>query len=402
MLTIDNLWLILLAIPVYQMMFYTVQLFSVSRRNPSRRYLGLLMLSMTVFLIANIWKILGQPIGSMLAHLAFFPLLLIIAPFFYLFVISLADRNQHPPVKKRLLVYFPAIIVLVIHLSAFFVFPSGTRENYNNISSNRFPEISNLLLWTTGMGFLCVQLVLASIQIHPFISRSKRKALETLHSMVYFHPQWLLAMGLGVLAFILSGVVINVFFSDKGPQTISLINLVMLAGGGISGHYGLKMDNLFRQVAWMDQQKINGNAPEISIAKHENGRVKVPDNSAFISPDETESIRQSLEELMQKQKPYTNCSFNMGDLCVLLDANKRKVTYVINEVMQKNFYAVVNEYRVKESMELLCSPDSDKYKMESIAEMAGFSSKSTFYACFRKYTNMTPSEYKESVSASEK
>jgi AraC-like DNA-binding protein len=62
--------------------------------------------------------------------------------------------------------------------------------------------------------------------------------------------------------------------------------------------------------------------------------------------------------------------------------------------MDKNFYSVINEYRVKEAEELLLKDDLNQLKIEVLGEMVGFQSKSSFNACFKKVTGMTPSEYR--------
>ena len=70
------------------------------------------------------------------------------------------------------------------------------------------------------------------------------------------------------------------------------------------------------------------------------------------------------------------------------------MTYVLNDVMGKNFYGVVNEYRLREAIQIM-ETSGRKYTIEAIAEMVGFNSKSSFYACFKKFTGMSPKEYLE-------
>ncbi|MCK7460839.1 MAG: helix-turn-helix domain-containing protein [Sphingobacterium sp.] len=71
-----------------------------------------------------------------------------------------------------------------------------------------------------------------------------------------------------------------------------------------------------------------------------------------------------------------------------------KISYVLNEVIQKNFYGVINEYRIKEAEELLLKDGLNQMKIEVLGEMVGFQSKSSFNACFKKVTGMTPSEFR--------
>ncbi|NTV84457.1 MAG: AraC family transcriptional regulator, partial [Bacteroidales bacterium] len=58
------------------------------------------------------------------------------------------------------------------------------------------------------------------------------------------------------------------------------------------------------------------------------------------------------------------------------------------------FYGVINEYRIKEAEELLLKDSLNQMKIEVLGEMVGFQSKSSFNACFKKVTGMTPSEFR--------
>jgi AraC-like DNA-binding protein len=408
MLTTESLLLILFSIPVYQMMFYTVQLVSLGRKNPARRYLGLLMLSMTAFLTVNAIHFLSGQGGGVLSHFLFFPLLLSIPPFFYLFIVSLLNDKQKPPLFQRRLVFLPAALVLVIHFLVFFLTPGHVRSQLTLLNLFSQPDLVesrvmmlDILLWFSGIGMLLVQLVLAIRQISPFFTRDRQKELQKNPLLSFYQPQWLMSMAIGVLIFIVVGALINPLYHHQNIWFAAGFNLALLTGGGVAGHYGMKMDHLFRQVAWLGTpwaqaiQNAQSGVAEKRNGKKETGEVR------FITPGEAEVLQQNLITLMEEEKPYCSSSFSLGELCDMLNTNRRKLTYVINDVMQKNFYGVVNEYRVRESMRLLEDPEVEKFKMESIAEMAGFQSKSTFYACFKKYTGMTPTEYRMNVPESQ-
>ena len=404
MLTNESVLLILFSIPVYQMLFYTVQLVSRGKNNPARRYLGLLMLSMTAFLTVNAIHFLSGQSGGVLSHFLFFPLLLSIPPFFYLFIVSLLNDKQKPPLLQRRLVFVPAVLVLVIHFLVYFLTPGHIRNQLTLLNLFSQPPLVesrtmmlDMLLWFSGIFLLVIQLVLAVRQIWPFFTAAAQEHLQKNPLLSFYQPQWVMAMAVGVLIFIVMGAVINPLYQHQNIWFAAGFNLALLTGGGIAGHYGMRMDQLFRQVAWLGTpwaqavQSLQHGPADKRNGKKESGQVR------FITPGEAESLQSKLMTLMEEEKPYCNSNFSLGELCELLNTNRRKLTYVINDVMQKNFYGVVNEFRVRESMRLLEDPEVEKFKMESIAEMAGFQSKSTFYACFRKYTGMTPTEYRTNI-----
>ena len=59
-----------------------------------------------------------------------------------------------------------------------------------------------------------------------------------------------------------------------------------------------------------------------------------------------------------------------------------------------NFYDFINKYRVEEAKKLLIE-DIHNYKILAIAYEVGFNSKATFNRVFKKFTELTPSEFKE-------
>jgi AraC-like DNA-binding protein len=62
----------------------------------------------------------------------------------------------------------------------------------------------------------------------------------------------------------------------------------------------------------------------------------------------------------------------------------------------------VNSYRIEEAGKRLADPAEDHKTILEIAYDTGFYSKSVFNTAFKKFTGMTPSQYKKKVSSEEK
>ena len=94
MLTRESIYVVLFSLPVYQLLFYTVQLISFKRRNPSKKYLGLLLLSMTTFLVINAIHFLGYHNTFSYLYIIYLPVLLSVAPAFFLYILSITRENH--------------------------------------------------------------------------------------------------------------------------------------------------------------------------------------------------------------------------------------------------------------------------------------------------------------------
>jgi AraC-like DNA-binding protein len=63
-------------------------------------------------------------------------------------------------------------------------------------------------------------------------------------------------------------------------------------------------------------------------------------------------------------------------------------------LLNKNFRDLINHYRIEEAKNSLTNPKKNDSSILEIAYEVGFNSKEVFNRCFKKYTGMTPSEYK--------
>jgi AraC-like DNA-binding protein len=97
---------------------------------------------------------------------------------------------------------------------------------------------------------------------------------------------------------------------------------------------------------------------------------------------------------MQSDKPYMSGDITLQKLAEKVSIPANHLSQIINERIGQNFFDFINSYRVKEVQRLFADPSKKHYSLLAIAEEVGFNSKSTFNSAFKKYSNMTPSEFR--------
>ncbi len=114
--------------------------------------------------------------------------------------------------------------------------------------------------------------------------------------------------------------------------------------------------------------------------------------STLKEPDKAR-IRKRLAFMMEEQKTYTNPDLTLPELAQTLSIAPCHLSQIINESYQQNFRDFINRYRVEESKRKLQGKDSKSGVLET-AFAVGFNSKSAFNSAFKKFTGITPKEFK--------
>lgn len=109
---------------------------------------------------------------------------------------------------------------------------------------------------------------------------------------------------------------------------------------------------------------------------------------------EHSEVIQKLSSAIESHKLYRNPELSLSDLSRAVDISERVISNAINQELGKNFFQLINEYRVEEMKERLRDPNNDHLKILSLAFDAGFNSKASFNRVFKSYTGQTPKDYK--------
>ena len=106
--------------------------------------------------------------------------------------------------------------------------------------------------------------------------------------------------------------------------------------------------------------------------------------------------KEQLLTYLEQEKPYTDNELKVQDLAGHLGIPSYQLSQIINTELQRNFYDLINSYRIEEAQRRLIDPTNQHFTILAIAYDVGFNSKSAFNSAFKKHANMTPSQYKKS------
>lgn len=114
-----------------------------------------------------------------------------------------------------------------------------------------------------------------------------------------------------------------------------------------------------------------------------------------IAPERVQELAGQVRSIFESKRLYLDPTFDLTMLAEELEAAPHQVSQVLNEHFGRTFYDYVNFHRVEEVKRRLVDPRYANEKVLSIGLDCGFSSKSTLNANFKKWTEMTPTEYRD-------
>lgn len=114
---------------------------------------------------------------------------------------------------------------------------------------------------------------------------------------------------------------------------------------------------------------------------------------------EAAELARKLTAHMMERKPYRDGALTLQALADAVGATPHMVSQVLNLHLRKSFYFFVNSHRAEELMAALDDPARSHRGVLELALEAGFNSKSALNSFFKRYTGVTPTEFRLSRSA---
>lgn len=101
-----------------------------------------------------------------------------------------------------------------------------------------------------------------------------------------------------------------------------------------------------------------------------------------------------LNTYFQTSTDFLDLDYSLDNLSDALKMDRKDTSFLLNHILNKSFYSLLAEERVKVAKKLL-EKYADIYTIDYIMAQAGFRSKSSFNRYFKEYTKQTPSEFRD-------
>ena len=114
-----------------------------------------------------------------------------------------------------------------------------------------------------------------------------------------------------------------------------------------------------------------------------------------LNPQFAEVCIKRLNYLVENEKIYLDENISLQSLAEKLNIQPYQLSQLLNEKMNQNFSDFINSYRIEEAKKILTGPGGAEKKNTTVALDVGFNSMTAFYKAFKKFTGMTPNQYKK-------
>ena len=106
-----------------------------------------------------------------------------------------------------------------------------------------------------------------------------------------------------------------------------------------------------------------------------------------------EQYARQVEEYLRTSEVYVNPNLSLKDVATATGISSKNLSKSINATLGKNFFDLVNGFRIEKSKALLISKKEKGLTLETIAEQCGFNSRITFNNAFKKVIGVTTTEW---------
>ncbi|MCO6477541.1 MAG: helix-turn-helix transcriptional regulator [Phaeodactylibacter sp.] len=366
-----NIWALLILLGAAHGFFLALVLGSRKENQPANWIFALLLLSVALHLAEYTISISG--LIFQFPHFMFstYPLLFVIGPLFYLYVLAYLGGNIGWN-WRTLRHFIPAFFLLLLLLPFYVKSGADKAAFFLAVSENGFrnapPEQFILML------FQALQMLAYLYASYRLIGRKQLSLAHLSANGNILKVQWLRRATLVFLAFTVFFALATTVLILTGHYRIEIDYMVLLSLAGltyVAGYVALAQPALFHQP------------------------IRLSRATRVLSDAAAGGLKETLVRYMETQEPFLDEGLKLDDVAAAISTPAHHISEVLSNELHTNFFDFVNGYRVEKAKALLRSPETREAKILAIAFDAGFGNKSTFNRVFKKFTGLTPGQYRQ-------
>jgi len=371
---------ILFSILCFQFLFVSLFLFQNKKgKSISNKLLGTVFMMLSITVINIYLMVFG--VSLKLPQILFLDdtFLLAYGPLLYVFTQSVIFKNYRFK-RKDLLHFTPFIIsILIFLLLLIFVKTASFDQTTLSIQNQNIPI------------YIRAGELLILLHIFYYLYRSKTEIKKVLGKAMDFYSSFnqdnfkLLQFILNCFIILFSLSLFHSFLPFIGVMNGLLITLLLIV---------LFMLYFINSILLKLLNQSSNESGAISQAKF---KEKIRYAGSNLSTEELQSIKDNLSKYMIDNERYLDSELNIADLSKELNISSKVLSQVINEGYNCNFFDFVNKYRIDTAKSLFRDQTDAKLTISEVMYDSGFNSKSSFNTAFKKFTQKTPTQFKNDL-----
>ena len=301
-------------------------------------------------------------------------------PLFYLYVLAVCYSDFRLK-WKHLIQVIPFVVVNLVFIPRFY-FASGTEKLHFFEFHNQMPEMYFFQILVEIQYFFYI------VSVFLILKKYREIYLENYTNPSTSTYKWLFQMTVVFLAAHSLVVLKNLLRYTDFDKTFIWSSILV-------GSVALLVTCWFVLKAMNHPELFRGINSKLQLTK--DILPKENDVVEEINSNQNEAITSQisiLKNYMTEKEPYLDPSLTIQELANQINIPVRDLSVLINHHMDQHFFDFVNEYRIQKAMHILKDQSKSNLTILEILYEVGFNSKSSFNTSFKKYTNLTPTAYR--------
>jgi AraC-like DNA-binding protein len=236
------------------------------------------------------------------------------------------------------------------------------------------------------------------------IRRYESHAQDNFSDLEHGNLRWLKRLCIGMLILLLldvflPGLLQLMGWNNGGIDRAALMRMCLLLYTVFLAYSALGQPAFMYKATLQTEEVQLRHAEELGLlTTEENEQVEKYARSG-LRDDSAQYYVEKLSALMRDQKTYLDCNLTLRTLANLLKLRPHLLSQILNEQLGKSFYDYINEHRVTYAKELLTANAGAAMSVLDVAFASGYNNKVSFYNAFKRYVGITPTRYREEMSA---
>jgi len=317
------------------------------------------------------------------------PIPLLVGPFLYLYLRGFKERITFMKAWPHFIAFIVFIVPVYLNIDYYaHKYPQATE-----LTGDVIRKPSTLTIIYFRLAHMIVYYFLSRRLLNSYQREIKYMFSDTSH----IDLQWGRLLINGYLCLVVAAIIIFPLMAIY-PEHFYLLLLILVAIGTpyiyLVSIKGISQPSMWQVQTDHNKEQIEKAFQEARQFEIENEKKKI-ETKADAADGKLEPIVKRVISLMEVDKLFHEPELTLQQLANRLQMPTYLVSQAINDRLNKNFYELINEYRVQEAKKLLIDPRNANFTILSIGFEAGFNSKTTFNTVFKKFTGQTPTEYRE-------